>query len=204
MKTRVLLIRHGATVVSSRDPFAGSIDVDLSDEGRAQAAQLAKRLQAEPLEALYCSPMGRTVETASIVGAPHGLTPLPEPGLREIHYGKWDGLDKAVVAEQFAENWAQWQEDPYGTAPEGGEAGVTVLSRALPVVQRIVAAHRGKTVAIVAHKGTNRLLISSLLGLDVRRFRDRLDQHPAALNLLEVSPHFQVRLGLFNDISHYA
>ncbi len=204
MKTNVYLIRHGATVVSGRDPFAGSIDVELSDEGRTQAVQLGKRLASAPLAAIYCSPMGRTIETASLVGAPHGLTPQTDPGLREINYGQWDGLDKAVVAEQFAENWAQWQEDPYGTAPGGGDSGASVLARALPALQQIVEQHRGQTVAVVAHKGTNRLLISSLLGLDVRRFRDRLDQHPAALNLLEVSPHFQVRLGLFNDISHYA
>lgn len=203
MKTNIYLIRHGATVVSGRDPFAGSIDVELSDEGRTQAVQLAKRLQTVKLDALYCSPMRRTMETASIIGKSHGLTPQKEDGLREINYGMWDGLDKAVVAEQFPENWAQWQEDPYGTAPGGGDAGASVLARALPVFQEIVERHRGQTVAMVAHKGTNRLLISSLLGLDPRRFRDRLDQHPAALNLLEVSPHFQVRLGLFNDISHY-
>jgi broad specificity phosphatase PhoE len=203
MKTRVLLIRHGATIVSTQDPFAGSSNVPLSEEGRQQASKLAERLSHGRLDAVYCSPMDRTIETATIIGAPHDLKPTSIPGIREIDYGNWEGLEKSVVASNFSGNWEQWQEDPYAVAPAGGESGVRVLSRALPALLSIVEENRGKTVAVIAHKGTNRLLISSLLGLDVRRFRDRLDQKPAALNILDFDLHFKAFLCLFNDTSHY-
>ena len=70
MTTRLLLVRHGATILSAEDRFAGSTDVDLSEEGRDQARGLAERLAQKPLSAAFASPMKRTIETASIVGAP--------------------------------------------------------------------------------------------------------------------------------------
>ena len=73
MSTRVFLIRHGATVLTAEDRFAGATDVELSDEGREQARRLAERLGTEKVAAVYASPLGRTVETASIIARPHGL-----------------------------------------------------------------------------------------------------------------------------------
>jgi broad specificity phosphatase PhoE len=67
MTTRLLLVRHGATILSAEDRFAGSTDVDLSEEGRDQARGLAERLAQKPLSAAFASPMKRTIETASIV-----------------------------------------------------------------------------------------------------------------------------------------
>ena len=62
--TRVFIVRHGATVLSAEDRFAGVTDVELSEEGREQARRLAERLSDEKIAAVYASPLGRTVETA--------------------------------------------------------------------------------------------------------------------------------------------
>src|SRR5213075_164108 len=88
--------------------------------------------------------------------------------------------------------------------PEGGESGLQVTARALPAVLQLVERHEGKCFVIVSHKATIRLLLSSLLGFDPRRYRDRLDQSPAALNILDFKDVAHARLTLFNDISHYA
>jgi broad specificity phosphatase PhoE len=88
-------------------------------------------------------------------------------------------------------------------APLNGESGLSVLNRALPVMRRIVEQHRHRSVLVVSHKCTNRLLISSLLGFDIRSYRDRLDQSPAALNILDFMNEVRPRLRLFNDVSHY-
>ncbi len=77
------------------------------------------------------------------------------------------------------------------------------MSRALPVIREIVVDHAGETIAVVSHKATIRLLISSLLGFDARGYRDRLDQSPACLNILDFKDPVHVRLMLFNDVSHY-
>jgi broad specificity phosphatase PhoE len=204
MATRLLLVRHGATTLSAEDRFAGATDIPLSDEGRSQAAALAERLRDDPIDAIYCSPMRRTLETASIVADPHGLTPVSRPALREIDHGHWEGLTRQEVESQFKEEYARWEQDPFSSAPSGGECGVDVMARALPVVRAIVEAHHGQQVVVVSHKATIRLIISSLLGFDARGYRDRLDQAPACLNVLDFKDPVRARLMLFNDVSHYA
>ena len=62
----------------------------------------------------------------------------------------------------------------------------------------------GENVVVVSHKATIRLVISSLLGFDARGYRDRLDQAPACLNVLDFKDPVRARLMLFNDVSHYA
>ena len=203
MTTRLFLVRHGATVLSAEDRFAGATDVELSDAGRRQAAALATRLEAEPIAAVYASPMRRTVETASIVAAPHRAEPVTLAGLREIDHGHWEGLNRAEVEARFPAEYARWEADPFTFAPAGGEAGIHVLARALPVIRELVERHGDATVLVISHKATIRLLLSSLLGFDARGYRDRLDQHPCCLNILDFRDTVRARLMLFNDVSHY-
>jgi broad specificity phosphatase PhoE len=204
MTTRLLLVRHGATTLSAEDRFAGSTDIPLSEEGRHQAASLAARLRDDPIRAVYCSPMRRTLETASIVADSHGLAPVTRPGLREIDHGHWEGLTRHEVESRFGDEYARWEEDPFTVAPSGGECGLDVMARALPVIRAIVEGHHGEQVLVVSHKATVRLVISSLLGFDARGYRDRLDQAPACLNVIDFKDPVRARLMLYNDISHYA
>jgi len=191
-------------MLSAEDRFAGSTDVDLSDEGRRQAGLLGERLAQKPLAAVYCSPMKRTRETAAIVAAPHRVSSRERAGLREIDHGRWEGLRRSEVEARHPDEYAAWEADPFTFAPEGGESGVSVLARALPVIREIVTAHQGQSVAVVSHKATIRLVIGSLLGIDGRGYRDRLDQSPACLNVLDFLDPVRARLMLYNDVSHYA
>jgi len=201
--TRIHLVRHGATQLTAEDRFSGAVGVDLSAEGRVQVQHLAERLAAEPIAAVYCSPLGRTVQTGEILARPHGLPLVHRDGLREISHGRWEGLTRREVEARFGDEYQSWEADPFTFAPEGGESGVAVLARALPVVREIVVAHTGQNVILVSHKATLRLLISSLLGFDARGYRDRLDQSPACLNVVDFKDPVRARLMLFNDISHY-
>lgn len=203
MTTRVFLIRHGATILSAEDRFAGATDVPLSDEGRMQARALGVRLQRENIVALYASPLARTMETAKLIcGA--GMEPIAREGLREISHGRWEELTRKEVEAKFATEYAAWEEDPFTFAPEGGESGVSVMARALPVLRDIVLTHAGGSVAVVSHKATIRLVLCSLLGIDARGYRDRLDQSPACLNVVDFKDPVRARLVTYNDTAHYA
>ena len=201
--TRVFIVRHGATVLSTEDRFAGATDVALSDEGRQQTRRLSERLSDEKISAIYASPLGRTVETATILAQPHGLELQLRDGLREISHGRWEQMTRREVEQKFPEEAAEWEKDPYTFAPDGGESGLAVTARALPVLIEIVRENPGRTVLVVSHKATIRLLLSSLLGFDPRRYRDNLDQKPAALNVVDFKDTTRARLTLFNDTSHY-
>jgi broad specificity phosphatase PhoE len=201
--TRLLLVRHGATPLTAEDRFSGAEGVDLSDEGRAQVARLAERLAGEPIDAVYASPLSRTRETAALLAGPHRLPLELRDGLREISHGHWEGRTRAEVERLHPQEYEAWETDPFTFAPSGGESGLAVLARALPVVRDIVVAHEGARILVVSHKATLRLLLSSLLGFDARGYRDRLDQSPACLNVVDFRGPTRPRLMLFNDISHY-
>jgi len=200
---RIYLIRHGATVLSKEDRFAGASDVALSDDGIMQARKLGERLAKVPLAAVYCSDMHRTVHTAEEIAKPHRLTPIPRAGLREINHGHWEGLVHKEVERDFAAEYKAWDADPLLCAPPGGETGLQVLARSLPELARIVNDHPDQEVAVVSHKATNRLLLCSVLGIDPRLYRARIAQDTACLNVIEFRGPTQGRATLLNDISHY-
>ena len=204
MNTRIFLVRHGSTPLTAEDRFAGATDVPLSDEGRAQAQHLAQRLSSQSIAAVYASPLLRTMETARILARPHGLEVQVRDGLREISHGRWEQLTRREVEKEYPTEASSWEEDPFTFAPEGGESGLAVTARSLPVLMEIVRTHESANVLVVSHKATIRLLLSSILGFDPRRYRDNLDQSPAALNIVDFKDPVHSRLTLFNDTSHYA
>lgn len=204
MSTRIFLVRHGATVLSAEDRFAGATNVELSEAGRAQASGLARRLAGEDIAAFYASPLDRTMETARILAAPHAAEVRPDPGLLEINHGIWEGRTRAEAETAHPEMYARWEADPYNFAPEGGESGLAVTARAMPVLLRLAQDHAGQQVCVVSHKATIRLLLSAILGFDPRRYRDHLDLSPASLTILDFRGTSEGRLTLYNDVAHYA
>jgi len=92
--------------LTAEDRFAGATDIELSQEGREQARRLAERLSREKIAAVYASPMGRTVETARILAAPHNLEVQTRDGFREISHGHWEGMKRHDVEEKFPQEMA--------------------------------------------------------------------------------------------------
>ena len=198
-----MLVRHGATVLSAEDRFAGASDVPLGEEGRAQVRHLAERLAPDSLAAVYASPLRRAFETATILAQPHNLHLKLVDDLREIDHGRWEGLRRDEAAAKYPEEYAAWEHDPFTSAPTGGEPGQHVLERGRRAFEQIVLAHTGERVLVVSHKATIRLIIAHVLGIDPRGYRDRLDQQPACLNMIDMYPDGTGRLILLNDVSHY-
>lgn len=202
MSVRVMLVRHGATVLAAEDRFAGASDVLLSEAGEMQVARLSERLKGRHIDAIYASPMKRTVRTAEVIAAPHGCAVERIDAFREINHGRWEQLTRAEVEERYPDEYRSWEDDPFTFAPEGGESGLSVLARALPALRELVDRHRDQTILVVSHKATIRLLLGSFLGFDLRGYRDHLDQSPASLNIVDIKGG-RARLMLFNDVSHY-
>ena len=199
--TRLFLVRHGATTLTAEDRFAGATDAPLSDIGREQARLLSERLKHAEIAAAYASPLARTMATARIIAGPHALEVEPRTELREISHGRWEQLTRHEVEAKFPDEAAAWEEDPYTFAPEGGESGLMVTARALPVLLQIVRAHPGGKVLVVSHKATLRVLTCALLGVDVNLFRVRIGMPVASVTVFEwkKAGPLLVRLG---DVSH--
>jgi broad specificity phosphatase PhoE len=167
--TLVYLLRHGAVVGAETRRFIGHLDVPLSPLGERQCAAQAVRLQRAGLAAVFSSDLSRARRSAEILGAPHGLVPTVVPALREMDMGRWDGLTATEIRAREPAAFADWMarigEFPF---PQG-ESVPELLARVAPAVDTIVAAHRGRAVAIVAHGGPNRALLCRALGVPLAR-----------------------------------
>jgi broad specificity phosphatase PhoE len=164
--------------------FIGHLDVPLSPLGEAQVAALAARLRAVVLDAIYCSDLRRTRQSAEILAAPHHLTPISDPALREFAMGRWDGLTAEEIRALDASAFDAWTGDVGRFQFPGGESLPDLEARAWPAFEAIVTRHAGGTVAIVAHGGSNRMILCRALGLGPERLL-ALGQDYAALSVLE-------------------
>jgi probable phosphoglycerate mutase len=162
--TTVILVRHAESTWNAESRWQGQADPPLSETGRAQAQHVARRLRSEPIAALYSSDLGRALETAQAIGQALGLLPRPEPRLREIDLGLWAGMTRFEIAERYPEEFVAWQEHKPVRAG-GGETFLEMQERVVGVLDEIVAAHPGETIAVVTHGGVVTALRSHIQGM---------------------------------------
>lgn len=203
MSTMVWLARHGETTWAAEGRYNGRAESQLTDRGQKEARGLADRLAREPLRAVYCSSLQRTLETARIVAQQHDLVPMPCDGLVEVDYGAWDGLLRAEIVAEYGDLYQRWRHDPAVVVPPGGESGYCALARAAEALRGIVTHHEGESLLVIAHKAINRLLLCHVLGVPARHYRARIGQRPCALNCIEWNESGPI-VTLMNDTSHYA
>lgn len=182
--TLIFLLRHGEVVDADTGRFIGHLDVPLSSHGERQCAVQAARLRDVRLTGLFTSDLERARASGDIIGAPHGLRPVCLPALREMDMGRWDGLTAAEIERREPVAFRDWMsrvgEFPF---PDGESVG-DLEARAWPAFEAVVASCRGRAIAIVAHGGTNRVLLCRALGVPRARLL-ALGQDYAALSVLE-------------------
>ncbi|HVG39064.1 MAG TPA: histidine phosphatase family protein [Pyrinomonadaceae bacterium] len=181
-------LRHGQTPYSRDDSFCGSgLDPELTAEGREMAEAVAAAYGETPWRAIYSSPAKRALMTAEPLRRAVGMEVRERPGLREIGYGRWEGLTPEIVDREYHDDYLRWQADPAWNAPTGGELAVAIARRGLEVVEEIKAEFADGNVLIVSHKATIRIILCGLLGIDVGRFRYRLLCPVGSISVVEFS-----------------
>lgn len=149
--TTILLARHGETDWNCEGRFQGHADPPLNDAGRAQASQLAAELVDDELAAVYSSPLRRAFETAAVVAAGHGLTPIELDALREVDVGSWQGLTRDEVEARFPDQFARWLD--YGQGWADGESYDEMGRRVVAALLELGAEHDGERILAVTHGG---------------------------------------------------
>lgn len=182
--TRILLVRHGSVEGAETRRFIGHLDVPLSALGERQAAALARRLAGAPIDAVHASDLARARRTAEILARPHGIPSALTADLREFSMGRWEGLTADEIRDREPGAFRAWMADVAGYRFPDGESLSDLEARAWPAFERIAHRHAGGTVAIVAHGGTNRMILCRALGLPPARLL-ALGQDYAALTVLE-------------------
>lgn len=189
MSLTIYFLRHGQTEFSRENKFCGSgLDPELTPDGRAMAEAFAATYRSTQWQAIYTSSMQRTIATVNPICEALGMTSHVCADLNEIGYGKWEGLTKEEVAATYHDDYISWLADPAWHAPTEGELAVEIARRALRVLEEIEREHSDGNVLVVSHKATIRIILCSLLGIDVGRFRYRLACPVGSLSIIEFSP----------------
>jgi len=184
MSLTLYFLRHGQTTLSREDNFCGSgLDPELTREGLEMAHAFAAAYRDKQWTAIFTSTLRRSIATAQplcdalgIIKHPSraarlGTPPMqPRAELNEIAYGQWEGLTKKRVEQEYHDDYISWLADPAWHAPTGGELAVTVAHRSLQVVREIKERFADGNILVVSHKATIRIILCSLLGVDVGPF----------------------------------
>ncbi len=207
--TTVYLVRHGATEAAHADrPFAtmdGHGDPALAPEGVEQALKVCERLVAEhdiaPFSAIYVTSLRRTSETAAVFLEATGLEVRTEPDLREVHLGEYEGgllrlkgaQGDPIVREVYAQE--RWDVIP------GAERWEDFQGRCVASLERVVAAHPGERVVIVAHGGVIGALLAHVT--EARNFAFISADNTSVSEIIRLAPPIdRWVLRRFNDVTH--
>jgi probable phosphoglycerate mutase len=165
---RVLAIRHGETTWNVDTRIQGQLDIGLNDTGRWQASRLAQALAAEPIAAIYASDLGRAFETAQHVSRATGVPVIPEPGLRERHFGEFQGRTFADIETALPEQAMLWRTRDPDFAPSGGESLRQLRERVVSTAQLLAARHPGEQIVMVGHGGVLDVLYRAATRLEIQ------------------------------------
>ncbi|MBW4575311.1 MAG: histidine phosphatase family protein [Aphanothece sp. CMT-3BRIN-NPC111] len=189
MSLKLYFLRHGQTARSRENVFCGALDPELTPEGLEMAQAFAAAYRSTPWTAIFSSPMQRTIATAQPLRDALGMQMELRDGLKEISYGKWEGETVETVARDYHDDYIRWSADPAWYPPTEGELAVAIASRALQVIEEIKQQYSTGNVLIVSHKATIRIMLCSLLGVDVGRFRYRLGCPVGSVSIVEFGSH---------------
>lgn len=189
MSLSLYFLRHGQTSCSRDNRFCGAINPELTPEGLEMAQEFATSYQNTPWKAIFSSPMKRTQATAKPLCELTGMQLELREGLKEINYGEWEGKTVEMVDQTYHDDYIKWTADPAWNAPTGGEPVIAIAQRSLLIIEEIKSRFSDGNVLIVSHKATIRIMLCSLLGIDVGRFRYRLGCPVGSVSVVEFSSH---------------
>lgn len=181
-----MLARHAVTAQTGPLLSGRAPGIDLSEEGKAQAAALGERLSGLPVAAVYASPIERTMQTAQAVAVHHRLDVRTLEGVLEADYGEWTGQKLADLAK--TDLWKVVQRTPSRASFPGGEALAAMQTRMVAALDAVVAAHPGQLVVVVSHADPIKAAIAQYTGVHLDLFQ-RINVSPASVTAFAFSAH---------------
>lgn len=201
--TVLVLARHAQTVWHADNRYAGAAsDIDLTDQGRRQVAELARWAAGQQFDAVVSSPVRRAVETARPCAEAVGTPLVLREDLREVGFGIAEGHTLAELAETDPGMVERFRRDPVANPFPGAEPPELAARRAAADLREVAARYRGARVLVVAHNTLLRLALCSLLDLPIGRYRQlfpRLDNDAVTTLRLPTGPRAAASLLSLND-----
>ena len=197
---KLFLVRHGESEWNVLKRIQGQQNVALTDRGKLQARLFAKRLLNENIDSIYSSDLDRAYNTAVIIGNMLKIDVNPMPGLREIDFGKWEGISYDNISDIDSKEIILWRKAPEKLKVDGAETLEELQLRAMSEIYRIMDTEKKHNVLIVSHSATLKTIILGLLDMKLSNFKNiTLDN--VGLTIIEFRDYNRV-LKLLNDTNH--
>jgi len=152
--TRIIAVRHGETAWNVDSRIQGQLDIELNERGRWQARRVGQALAGEHIVAVYSSDLGRAHQTASAIAEAAGVPVISHVGLRERHFGIFEGKTFDEIHRTWPDHANDWRKRiPEWQPPEGGESLIQLRERVGRTFEELAARHPGAQIVVVAHGG---------------------------------------------------
>lgn len=182
---RLIIVRHGESEWNRIGRYQGQADAPLSALGARQAEALAGRLQREPIDAIFTSPLQRAAKTAEAIARHHPAVPFDQAtALLEIHHGDWQGLMADEVIERYGEGLLEWRNHPTRSQMPNGESFTNILKRVLDFKEHLCAEYASRNVLISTHDVVVKILVADALGMNMDRI-NRIWVTNASISVIE-------------------
>ena len=201
MKTEVFLVRHGETEWNKLGRFQGSTDLELSEEGIKQARCLQERFKGD-FDYIFCSPLKRAFQTASIICENIEKEPIIVDEITEINFGAWEGLTLDEIKKKYPKDLYAWRTDEINGPFTGGELSTRNASiRAKNAIYDIINKYQGSKILIVAHGGIIKAGLIGLYNWRMNMYQNLNLNNTAVTHLIFKDSPYPVIMS-FNDTSH--
>jgi alpha-ribazole phosphatase/probable phosphoglycerate mutase len=200
-RTRIYLVRHGQVEGHEEKRYNGQVNVPLTPLGKMQSDRVCDCLHDVVLDAVYSSDLDRSRYCAELIAGSHNLTVVTHEALRELHIGDWEGRTWAELQEAYPDDWQARLQDLVNFQVPGGESLQDAADRIRPIIEQMLARHRGGDIALIAHGGVNRIILLDAIGAPLQQAFS-IEQDYGCVNIIDYFNDGHSLVKLLNGTAH--
>lgn len=198
---KIYITRHGETEWNREGRMQGWENSNLTEKGIDNARRLGESLKNIDFECIYCSPLGRAVETANCIRGNKDTKIVIKENLKEMGFGIWEGMDHLKIEELYPSQRFNFWSQPHLYNPVNGESFEELLSRVRNVWYDIISNAYGENILIVSHAVVIKAIHSIIKNILLEDFWGPPFLYDTCLTVLEKSSD-EIRIILEADVSH--
>ena len=190
---KLILIRHGLTDDNLKKRYCGIRDVGVNKFGQQKLEEIKNKIRCLNVDTVLSSDLKRSWQTAKVIFGNTNCKIIKNPNLREINFGKWEGLAYNQILKRYPCVYKRWLEDPFAADIPQGEKLPHFIRRIKNELKKIINLKLDKTVALVTHAGVMRVILNTLLKIKKQDFW-HFKINPCAIYIIEYKAHLKPRI----------